>query len=251
LPGAAPLPVSGIALRLHEPVGEDELLVLESSGPPVQTMVALAARLATTRADARPVDWLGVPAVDLAAAALQVRAAWLGGTIRTEALCTAEGCSEPIDVSFGVAAYLEHHRPRRFRGVTEAEAGWFALAGTDVQLRIPTVADVVDGTLESCVRPADLSPAEARRVDRALEALAPRLDGALTGRCPACGKTVDLHFEPIGYVLAELRDASVGLFAEVHALARAYHWSEQAILALSRRRRRGYVALVHEEYAPV
>jgi hypothetical protein len=52
-------------------------------------------------------------------------------------------------------------------------------------------------------------------------------------------------------VLAELRDAAVGLFAEVHELALAYHWPEQEILALTRRRRRSYVALVHEEYAPV
>jgi hypothetical protein len=250
LPGAPVLPVSGITLHLHEPAGEDELLVLERSGPPVPTMVALAARLAT-RADGRAVDWLGVPAVDLAAAALQVRAAWLGGTIRTEALCSAEGCGEPIDVSFGIAAYLEHHRPRPFRGASESEAGWLALAGTDVSFRIPTVADVLDGALECCVRPTDLTAAEARRVDRALGALAPRLDGEVTGTCPVCGQTVDLHFEPIGYVLAELRDAAVGLFAEVHELALAYHWPEQEILALTRRRRRSYVALVHEEYAPV
>ena len=64
-----------------------------------------------------------------------------------------------------------------------------------------------------------------------------------------CGATVDLRFEPIGYVLEELRDASTGLFAQVHELASAYHWSEQAILGLDRRRRHGYVAMVREELA--
>jgi hypothetical protein len=79
--------------------------------------------------------------------------------------------------------------------------------------------------------------------------MAPRLDGELTGTCPACGSSVELRFEPIAYVLEELRDALAGLFAQAHDLARAYHWSERAILELERRRRHIYVALVREEYA--
>ena len=250
LRGEAVLPVSGTPIRLREPTGEDELLVLESTGPPVPTMLALGQRLAAGP-DGRAFDWPALPAVDLAAVALLIRAAWLGGTIRTEALCSGERCGEPIDVSFGIAAYFDHHRPRRFRGAVESEPGWFALSRSDVRFRIPTVADLLEGRLASCVIPVDLSAAEARRVDRALEALAPRLDGDLAGTCPACGRGVDLRFEPISYVLAELRDASIGLFAHVHELAVAYHWSEQSILALDRRRRHGYVSLVRQEYALV
>jgi hypothetical protein len=253
---AAVLPVSGTHVRLREPTGSDELLVLESAGPAAATMLALAARLAGEPGGGA-IDWAVLPAVDLGAIALVIRAAWLGSTIRTEALCTATDCDEPIDVTFGIPAYLDHHRPQRFRGVSECEPGWFALAGTDVRFRIPTIADVsaaLEGSgpatmLERCVLPPDPSASVARRVDRALEALAPRLDGELTGTCPACGQTVDLRFEPISYVLEELRDASTGLFAHVHELALAYHWSEQSILALDRRRRHGYVAMVRGEYA--
>ena len=250
MPGAALLPVSGRHLRIREPRGEDELLVLESTGPAAQTMLALAARLATAE-DGPALDWSALPAVDLAAAALLVRETWLGGTIRTEALCPSVDCAEPIDVSFGIAAYLDHHRPRSFRGAVEDGSGWFGLAGSDVRFRIPLVADLVAGTVADCVRPADLSAAEARRVDRALDAVAPRLDGELAGSCPACGRSVELRFEPISYVLEELRDASSGLFAQVHELALAYHWSEASILALDRARRRGYVALIREEFALV
>jgi hypothetical protein len=242
------LPVSGTHLRVREPSGDDELLVLEATGPPLPTMLALATRMAT-RADDGAIDWPLLPAVDLTAAALLIRAVWLGGTIRTEALCAAAECGEPIDVSFGVGAYLEHHRPRRFRGAVPLEDGWFSLSGSAVRFRIPTVGDVLEGTLDDCVRPTELAAAEARRVDRALDAIAPRLDGELTGTCPACGSGVELRFEPIAYVLEELRDASTGLFAHVHELARAYHWPEAAILALDRRRRHGYVALIREEYA--
>jgi hypothetical protein len=248
LHGAAVLPVSGRHLRIREPRGDDELLVFESAGAAAQTMLALATRLATAE-DGSALDWPELPAVDLGAASLLVREAWLGGTIRTEALCPSADCAEAIDVSFGIAAYLDHHRPRSFRGVIEDDSGWFSLTGSDVRFRIPRIADVVAGTLGDCIRPADLSTAEARRVDRALEALAPRLDGELTGSCPACGRSVELRFEPISYVIEELRDASAGLFAQVHELARAYHWSEASILALDRVRRRGYVALIREEYA--
>jgi hypothetical protein len=244
------LPVSGRHLRIREPRGEDELLVLESMGPAAQTMLVLGTRLATA-ADGSALDWPSLPAVDLSAAALLVRESWLGSTIRTEALCPSTECAEPIDVSFGVAAYLDHRRPRPFRGAVEDGSGWFALTGADVRFRIPLVADLVEGTLADCVRPADPSAAEARRVDRALDAVAPRLDGELTGSCPACGRSVELRFEPIAYVIEELRDASSGLFAQVHELARAYHWSEASILALDRTRRHGYVSLIREEYALV
>lgn len=248
--GAALLPVSGRHLRIREPRGGDELLVLESAGPATETMLALASRLAAGE-DGSALDWPALPAVDLAAAALLVREAWLGGTIRTEALCPSMECAQPIDVSFGIAAYLDHHRPRRFRGAVEKDSGWFELDGADVRFRIPLIADLVAGTLGDCVRPAGVSTAEARRVDRALEALAPRLDGKLAGSCPACGRSVELRFEPISYVIEELRDASSGLFAQVHELARAYHWSEASILALDRARRRAYVSLIREEYALV
>ena len=247
MPGAAMLPVSGRHLRIREPRGADELLVLESVGPAAQTMFALAMRLATAE-DGDPLDWPTLPAVDLAAVALLVREAWLGATIRTEALCPSPECAEPIDVSFGIAAYLDHHRPRPFRGAVEDGSGWFALTGADVRFRIPLVADLVAGALADCVRPADVSAAAARRVDRALDALAPRLDGELTGSCPGCGRSVELGFEPISYVIEELRDAASGLFAQVHELARAYHWSEESILALDRTRRRSYVSLIREEY---
>jgi hypothetical protein len=254
---AGMLPVSGRHVQLREPTGEDELLVLESGGPAAATTLALAVRLATDPAGGA-IDWPALPAVDLGAAALLIRSSWLGNTIRTEALCPAGGCDEPIDVAFGIEAYLDHHRPRAFRGAAEVEPGWFALTGTETRFRIPTVGDLLESLegaepaaamLERCVRPSDPSAAVARRIDRALEALAPRLDGELSGMCPACGRTVDLRFEPISYVLEELRDASTGLFAHVHELASAYQWSEQAILALGRRRRHGYVAMIRGEYA--
>jgi hypothetical protein len=256
---AAPqsLPVSGTWLLFREATGEDELVLLGHGHPAAETMLALVSRVATDRRG-EEIPWLELPAVDLGAAALLIRAAWLGARISTDTNCPATSCGERIDVAFRIQDYLEHHRPRRFRSLTQDDGGWLGLAGTEVSFRIPTIGDLLasarepDGVgwlTERCIRPGGAPGAVLRRIDRALGVIAPRLDGEVGGRCPACGHTVELFFEPLAYVLAELRDASAGLYGEVHELALAYHWPEQAILALARPRRQLYAEMVRGELA--
>jgi hypothetical protein len=250
------LPAGGLQVWAREPAGVDELFVLESGGPPRRTIRELVARL-VTGLHGEPLDWEAVPAVDLAAAALLIRRLWIGATITADAHCPETGCGGAIDITFSTDDYLDHRRPQPFRGVSEAD-GWFALADKEVRFRVPTVADL-DAALgsvdpaaalsASCIRPASAGAAVMRRVERALDRLAPPLEGILAGVCPLCGGSVELWFEPIEYVLAELREEAAGLFDQVHDLARAYHWSEAAILRLHRRRRHGYVALVRAELA--
>jgi hypothetical protein len=247
-----PLPVSGITLAVGEPSGEDELFVVETALAPLPAWLQLARRVGTS-AVGGPLDWMALPAADLAAAALTIRRAWIGDAIRTDTECPSPGCGERIDVNFGVGDYLEHHRPRRPRGVTRgADDGWFTLTGVTVRFRIPTVGDLVEARsgdrpdavlAERCVDPPEVSRAFARRLDRALSALAPSLDGLVGGSCPACGHELTMRFDPLAYTLSELRDAFSGIHLETHALASAYGWPEPAILALPRDRRRRYAAL--------
>ncbi len=249
------LPVSGAVLAVREPAGADEVFVVETALAPMPTLLELARRVASTIAG-DPLDWASLPATDLDAAALVIRQSWIGDTIRTDTRCPAQGCRERIDVSFGIGAYLEHHRPRQPRGVTETpDDGWFTLVRAPVRFRIPTVADLLaaasDGrpaeTLSSrCVDAPDMSRALARRVDRALAALAPSLDDLLGGTCPACGQAVTMRFDPLGYTLAELRNVFSAVYLETHALAAAYGWPEGAILALPRSRRRRYASVIGE-----
>ncbi len=249
------LPVSGVRLRVRELTGIDQLIVLHPRATAPETLLVLLRAVATNGAGGE-IAWEELPAVDLAGAALALRGAWLGDRIHTDTVCPSAGCGELIDVSFFVPDYLEHHGPRRFRGVEQRPDGWLAFAGADVRFRIPSVEDLVVAEREQrgeawlrerCLRPGDGSVAMRRRIDRALSAVAPRLDDHVSGRCPACGRVVELFFSPVDYVLAELRDISSELYADVHELALAYHWSEQSILALERRRRQNYVALVRGE----
>ncbi|MGA2009428.1 MAG: hypothetical protein ABSH51_02675 [Solirubrobacteraceae bacterium] len=254
---AGSLPVSGVALHLREPTGDDELIALEQGPLAAATMLALAQRLGRDDAG-RPIEWAQLPAVDLAAGALLIRRAWLGERIRTETICPTPGCAEPIDVSFRISDYLAHHRSAQVRGLEATDDGWYAVRGGSIAFRVPTIDDVVTAQVEHrdgdwlggrCLRPASAPPADRRRAERMLERVAPRLDGPITGHCPACDASVELHFDPIGYVVSELRDVSAGLYADVHELAFAYRWSEAAILGLSRGRRHSYVAMIRGELA--
>jgi hypothetical protein len=250
------LPVSGIQLAVREPTGEDELYVVETGLAPLTALLELVGRVATA-AKGDPVNWAAVPAADLEAAALIIRQRWIGDAIRADIRCPGPECRERIDVSFGIDAYLGHHRPRRPRSVAEPPAsGWYTLTGAAIRFRIPTIADRLaaadashpaDTLCERCVEAPEISRALARRLDRALSALAPSLNDLIGGSCPACGQGVTMRFDPLGYTLAELRNAFSGIHLETHALASEYGWPEEAILALPRSRRRSYASIIADE----
>jgi hypothetical protein len=252
------LPVSGVTVVVREPTGEDELFIVETPSQPLPAMLELSRRVVRAIAGA-PLDWPGLPASDLDAAALAIRRAWIGDTIRTDTVCAEPGCGERIDVSFGIQTYIDHHRPRRPRGVVATTAdGWFTLAGSAARFRIPTIAHLLGATssedpaqalARDCVDSAGISRPLARRLDRALAALAPRLDGLIGGTCPACGHELTLRFDPLTYTLRELRDVFSGIHLETHALASEYGWPEATILALPRGRRRRYASIVAGERA--
>jgi hypothetical protein len=251
------LPVSGVEIVIDEPCGHDELFLLETASEPVRALVAFSGRVVHL-AGGEGTDVATLPAVDLGALALLIRRAWLGDLISSGATCAADGCGEAIDVSFGIGAFLQHHRPRRARGVAPAGDGWYCLAGTEARFRIPTVADVCTARASAdpstalaaaCIDAAAIPRGLARRLDRALSAVAPRLEATVGGNCPACGAQVALAFDPVAYSIDELRYAFASLHAETSVLAQAFGWSEEAILALPRSRRRRYASLIASDRA--
>jgi hypothetical protein len=241
-------------IDVREPVGEDELFLLETRLAPARAMAGLAERVTTIAAG--PPDWDQVAAAHLGTVALGIRRTWLGDRIVTEGRCQEPGCNERVDITFSSTTYLAHHRPRKPRNVSVSDDGWCRLAGRPVRFRIPSVTDLLVAgesaepatvLASRCVEPAELPASAARAVDRALAALAPSLEGLVGGHCPACGTEVALFFDPLTYTLVELRDAFAGIYRETHALASAYGWPEETILRQPRSRRQRYAAMIFED----
>lgn len=254
------LPASGIGVLLREPAGDEDMLLVEAGACDTALAISLMSSLARP-AEGGTLDWEALPLTDLDAALLRLRQMVLGDHVRSDVACPADGCGRRIDVAFRISEYLAHHRPRTPRGVAAgAEPGWFGLADQDVSFRLPSGRDLVllagetDGAralADRCIRFADEAPSRrarlVRRIEAAMEAMAPSLSGDLEGVCPECGEVVRVLFDPQPYVLRELREHASFLFEEVHLLASRYHWPEREILAMPRQRRARYAGLAHAE----
>jgi hypothetical protein len=252
------LPVSGRRVVLRQPTGRDEMQLLEMRGPEPARAIAFASRLACDGTDAA-----SLPVPDLDTLLLRLRQALLGDQLLTETACPARGCGARVDISFGIEAFLAHHRPQRPRlrawqvAPCAEPVGWFSLravgAATDTaRFRLPTAGDERDvaahpaaaaALVRRCFLPLPLPRAARRAAEAAMAALAPPLVGPLSGTCPECGAGGRIGFDPRRFVLAELR-ARAGFVAEdVDTLAGRYHWTERAILELPGPRRIAYAEM--------
>ncbi len=120
-------------------------------------------------------------------------------------------------------------------GCEDAEAARRLLTGRSV------LAASRDGV---AVEPSELSAAEMDVVSRTLAALDPQAEVLLDLACPACGHRWQSLLDAADCLWSEIDAAARRLLREVHALARAYHWREADILAMSARRRRRYLEIL-------
>jgi hypothetical protein len=264
------LPVSGLVVDLMCPTGAEDLLMAEGQADDLRLSLALAERLARA-VDDSPIEWAELPVCDLQLLVLRMREALIGDRIVSEVTCKAVGCGRRVDISFDVSAYIAHHAPasslpkgRRWSVERAAEPGWFRLAqragdtAQDILFRIPVVADQL-AALDSadaeaeiahrCIRPDAISVATRRRVEAAMEAMAPSLADEIAGVCSECGAQLPLFFDPQQFCLRELRERAAFVYQDVDLLARRYHWSEREILAMSYARRATYVELARQQGA--
>jgi hypothetical protein len=248
------LPISGIVVHHRLPSGREEELLLSATRIDSHLAIELASRLASM-ADGGEVGWRVTPPGDLDYFLLELRRIMFGDLVRTDARCAAADCRSRVDISFRISDYLARHRPRAARGVSrDAEAGWYRLAGA--RFRVPNCGDqaAVEGhpspkqeLARLCVEGAEIAPGALRRIERAMDAIAPALSHELDGRCPECGAGVRVYFDVQLFTLLEMRAQASQLYRDVHLLAGSYHWSEEQILALPGVRRAHYAELVSGE----
>ncbi len=250
------LPVSRMAVAMRPPSGAEEILILEGAGGEAALTIALLSRLASAP-DGSAIAWPELSATDLDAALLRLRQIVFGDAIRAGVNCPAAQCGKRIDIGFGIGDYLGHHAPRLSRAAEPAEeAGWMRLRRAAVSFRLPTAADqsAVESAedprrelIRRCIRPEDASAPALRRVETAMEAIAPSLAHNLDARCPECGTAVEVFFDPRHFCLTELREHAAFIYEDTHLLAQHYHWPEAEILSLPRQRRIRYVEMVRAE----
>jgi hypothetical protein len=262
------LPVCGRVVVLRLPRGAEDLLLLETASTPqgdAALALALPGRLCRA-ADGEPIDWGGLPAPDLDVLLLRLRQALFGDRVRADVACPTSGCGRRIDIDFSIEDLLAHQAPRAAAGrrggrspQPAAEPYWFRLArekadgeGSEVLFRLPTAADqlavaddaaAADALARRCIRPPTLPARLRRRVEAAMEAMAPALSCDLQGLCPDCGKAITVQFDCRWFCLTELRRRAAFVYQDVDVLARRYHWPESEILALPTARRTAYAEL--------
>ena len=249
------LPVSGLEVSVRLPTGEDDMALLEFPGNETETAMALISRLASARSG-EPIDWGGLTVPDMEALLLRIRQAALGDRIQCDLRCGNRACGAEVEMSFSIDAYLDHYRPSVPTFVEPGEQdGWFQLKGERVQFRPPRARDQARvsgrdaGWLElrrSCVQPETAPAKVMRRVEGALDKIAPILSRPLDAECSECGVKMPVYFDVVSFLLAELRGQAAYIFEDVQALAVHFHWQEASILAMPSRRRARYVELTSQ-----
>jgi len=204
------------------------------------------------------VSWNRLPITDLDTLLLLLRQRLIGDVILSDTRCQQPSCGARVDISFRIGEYLASHRQRRPQWVEEDADGWYRLAGQATKFRLPTGGDLeaLDGDADAerelirkCVQPEDVSAPERRRIERAMEAMAPALSHTVEGACPECGATLEVYFDVRSFVLGELADRAGSIYQDVHLLALHYNWPEESILALPQKRRRYYAEMLRDRGA--
>ena len=195
--------------------------------------------------------------------------------------CVNANCRKPMDISFSLAELPIERKaaPARFfthkfspvdgGGVVEAPG----LDDCEVKFRLPTGADqealaaifhadpvaAIYQLLARCLQSggggrspdaaevAQWPEAARHELYETMERLAPQVAIELDLTCPECRTSFVADFDFTAFFLAEMTANARQLEREVHLLARHYHWSEQEILSLTRKKRRRYIELLQEE----
>ncbi len=210
-----------------------------------------------------------VPRDQLALLSFGQRDAWLltvrektfGSTLNCYVECL--GCGQGLEFSFAANDIRATSDLGPIDGQLEHQ---ISLEGYDITFRVPTSADLMDFTadtqletmhdrlLQRCIisvkRDGEAVDRESlgASVIRALtEQMAerdPQAETLLDINCPACGQCWQALFDISELFWIEITDRAKRLLREVHALAGAYCWREQDILAMSARRRWRYLEML-------
>jgi hypothetical protein len=244
----------GRVARLRDLTGRDEFAV---SGASTANAIDFLASLLEpeTTCDAGPVRAIELTAADRDALLAAVYKNAFGDRIESTLTCVR--CDQPFDLYFSLNRLIESiSEPRTGQwkplgdGRFEAENG--------ATFRLPTGADelAVAGLAPEEVESLLLSrcteggewPEGRAALEELLDRVAPLLDLELLASCAECNFTHTIQFDIQSYMLGALMAERRRLLSEINRIARAYSWSLDEILSLTRSDRRKFVELIENEY---
>jgi hypothetical protein len=258
--------VGELGLRALDGGDEAFLLALPAGVPLAERVDALLARCVGD-GGAQAHDLVrALPVGDRDALALQLRKISIGPRLEAVLRCPATGCGDTLELELAVEDLLVPPRDdaRETYALTlrDGDAAYavtvrLVSAGDQEIAARSVVADAeaaVRALLRACVVSAScdgveieagaLPPRVADQLSDALSVLDRQAEIELDLVCPSCGCASSALLDASAYVAAELEQRLSELYAQIHTLARAYHWNEHEILALPSERRLRYLALI-------
>ncbi|MFP5282345.1 MAG: hypothetical protein ACLGIF_02730 [Actinomycetes bacterium] len=163
----------------------------------------------------------------------------LEAAVDTTDLLAAE--SPPAALGVQVGGYAVACRPLRSADLVDAGAIGSAAAARQLLVARAVLTAELDGVPVSA---GDLPAEVVTAVAVALSEAEPLAAAELPIGCDACGAEWAAPLDINGFLWQEVDAWACRRLGEVHALARAYGWSEEQVLGLSDRRRRRYLELV-------
>lgn len=249
-----------LAARLHELTGADEDWIArapDASGPRLCHEL-LARCLAPSDPDDRPpLDLVrGLTLAERDWLLLQLHERTFGRQIRGDVPCPAchtlnELCCDTRDLAGeapapqAVEVALPSGAHATLRALTAGDHEYFATLGhyDNGAQQDAAIARLLAPVQETQTRREALSADDRLAIVQAIEAAFPE-PIELRVCCVACTATFTTPFEPVAFVIGELRAHSTTLLDDVHALATTYHWSESEVLRLPLGRRLAYLSRI-------
>jgi hypothetical protein len=176
---------------------------------------------------------------------------------RIESTLTCEGCGEPFDLHFSLDELVGAVAETKTDGGLKVLGNGRFEAPNGVTFRLPTGSDELAGSgmsaaelecllLSRCTLEGTWTDGYVS-FEELLEQVAPLIDLELVARCPECIYAQTVQFDIQSYLLGSIVAERRRLLSEINRIAKAYSWSLEEILSLSRSDRLHFVQLIENE----
>ena len=166
---------------------------------------------------------------------------------RVESRSNCGECGESFEFGFDLSGIMaQQDEAARGSGLVLDGSGEWPVG--DGRLRPPRLADLASAdSLENLRNTLIEGDTGDTDVEQLLEQGAPLLDFDVEATCPECSASQQAHFEIGRYLVDALATEHAFLLRETHLIASRYGWDHPRIMALPRRHRQAYAALIENE----